>query len=352
MTPWPPAVTDHLADQVGVVSRRQLLAAGLVPHDVKRLVRRRLLVPLHPGVYIDHTGEPTWLQEAWAGVLALWPAALTHESALRVTEGPGSRPDVRPVQVAVDRDRHVSGPPGLVVRRRAHLADRVMWHQAPPRLRYEEAVLDVALEAVTASAALEELSRATRGRRTSVTRLRTALEQRSRVPRRALLLAVLADLEAGTCSVLEREYRCRVEEPHGLVGARRQVRDRVGSGVVYRDVLYGEPSVGALLVVELDGRLHDSAEARDRDMERDLDTALAGVRTVRLSYRSVMSRPCVVAGKVGRLLQLEGWSGRVRRCGPQCGALGPPGGPDPPHGRRSHGGPWETSRSAGVVRAF
>ena len=62
--------SEILAAQHGVVSRAQALARGLAPHDLRRLVRRRELAVLHPGVYVDHTGEPTWLQQAWAAVLA------------------------------------------------------------------------------------------------------------------------------------------------------------------------------------------------------------------------------------------------------------------------------------------
>jgi len=47
----------------------QALAAGLVDHDLQRLVRRRDLTRLLRGVYVDHTGEPTWQQRAWAAVL-------------------------------------------------------------------------------------------------------------------------------------------------------------------------------------------------------------------------------------------------------------------------------------------
>ncbi len=42
-------VADLLRLQSGVVARGQLVAAGLEPHDVRRLLRRRLLVPLHDG---------------------------------------------------------------------------------------------------------------------------------------------------------------------------------------------------------------------------------------------------------------------------------------------------------------
>ena len=55
--------------------------------------------------------------------------------------------------------------------------------------------------------------------------------------------------------------------PHGLPRGGRQQRGGTTAGVVYRDAAYGDQ-----LDVELDGRLfHDTAEARDRDFERDLD---------------------------------------------------------------------------------
>lgn len=69
--------------QSGVVSRAQLVGLGLGGHDIRRLQRRRELVGMHPGVYVDHTGGLSWIQRAWVGVLAVWPAALCHTSALR-----------------------------------------------------------------------------------------------------------------------------------------------------------------------------------------------------------------------------------------------------------------------------
>ena len=85
-----PLLLSLLVDQDGVVSRRQALQAGLAGHDVTRLLRRRALVPIHAGIYVDHTGEPSWQQLAWAAVLLHWPAALTHGSAMRAAEGPGT----------------------------------------------------------------------------------------------------------------------------------------------------------------------------------------------------------------------------------------------------------------------
>ena len=134
--------------------------------------------------------------------------------------------------------------------------------------------------------------------------------------RRSWVQAVLEDVAGGACSVLEHGYLTRVERAHGLSPARRQVRDRLGSGAVYRDVEYAGG-----LVVELDGRLfHDSTAQRDRDFDRDLVAAVQGKDTVRLSYGQVFDRPCWTAGHVGVLLTGHGWPGSVHRCSPGCPA--------------------------------
>src|SRR5688572_8275468 len=110
-----PSLEPFLVDQSGVVTRRQALSAGLAPHDLARLVRRRELSPLHPGVFLDHTGEPSFQQRAWGGVLLLEPAALAGVSALRAFEGPGSTRPATPLHLAVAWERRVRPPDGLSV---------------------------------------------------------------------------------------------------------------------------------------------------------------------------------------------------------------------------------------------
>jgi hypothetical protein len=126
---------------------------------------------------------------------------------------------------------------------------------------------------------------------------------------------VLSDLDAGTCSVLEHGYLTRVERPHGLPRGRRQDGAVTAQGVVLRDVVYPCQDT----YVELDGRLfHDSAERRDRDLDRDLEAAVEGRHTVRLGWGQVFTRPCRTAGQVGRLLRQRGWQGAPEPCGPGC----------------------------------
>jgi hypothetical protein len=134
------------------------------------------------------------------------------------------------------------------------------------------------------------------------------------VAERAWIHEVLNDLATGTCSVLEHGYLVHVERAHGLVPARRQVRATASTGVVYRDTQYGE-----VFIVELDGRLvHDSVPQRDADFERDLDAAVDGHSTARLSWGQVFERPCTTTVKVVKILRAHGVDISPHGCGPDC----------------------------------
>jgi len=309
------ALAELLELQSGVVSRRQVLAHGLAEHDIRRMLRRREWAVVHPGVYVDHTGSLSYLQRCWAGVLFAWPAVVSHRSALRLDDGPGrhGRSDDEPIHIAMGRNRELRPPPGVRAHLIADISRKARWNMSPPRVRVEEAVVDVAAEAATDLDAIAELADAVRSRRTTPDRLLAALDGRSRLARRALLRAVIADLRDGTCSVLEHAFLAQVERAHGLPVADRQVRAS-SRGTIFRDVLYDAYST----VVELDGHTHHSSLSdRDRDLDRDLDAALDGLLTVRLGWGQVVARACATAAKLGRLLQSRGWPGALVSC-PSC----------------------------------
>lgn len=312
----PPQVVELLDLQSGVISRRQAVTAGLEPHDIRRLLRRREWATAFTGVYVDHTGGLTWLQRSWVAVLAMWPAALADRSAIRAAAGHGLRVhgDAGPIHVAVDRGRRpLVTPPGVMLHHLTNLSGRVQWTASPPRVRLEEAVVGVAAGETTDMRAIATLADAVQGRLTTPARLQTSLASRIRVARRPLLAGVLGDLDAGACSALERGYLTRVERAHGLPTAHRQVKASL-RGTVYRDVEYNDLG----LVVELDGRLfHDNAAARDRDLDRDLDAAVTGQLTIRLGWGQVFDRPCRTAYSLGRIAERRGWSGHLRTC-PHC----------------------------------
>lgn len=314
-------VARLLSDQDGVISRRQVLGTGLSASHIVRVLRRREWAQVYPGVYVDHTGSLSWQQRAWSGVLFSWPAALSHESAVRAGDGPGRRHrEDSTIHVAIDRQRRLVAPDGIVLHRMSKFDGRVRWNLGPPRIRFDDAVLDVAADARTDLDAIAVLADACGARRTTARRLLVTLEDRGRIARRDWLESVLTDVAEGTCSVLEHGYLTRVEQPHGLPGGRRQGNDVTCSGSVYRDVEYD----GVALIVELDGRLfHESSRARDRDLERDLDAA-ADRETIRLGFAQVFDRGCSTARKIGTVLQRRGWDGAPTRCH-QCGTSDPPG---------------------------
>lgn len=306
-----------LGQQGGVIARRQVLACGEKPHDIRRKVRRHEWASVHPGVYVTHTGALTWHQRAWAAVLASGPdAALCLDSALRAHEAKAVAlvDDHGPIHIAVARHRNLDAPQGVRVLRMADLHGRVQWNLSPPRTRYDDTVLDLAARG-TALTSVARLADACGSRRTTAARLRDRLDSRPRIAQRTWLRSVLSDVAEGTCSVLEHGYLDLVERAHGLPVGRRQAPRAGSTGRVYRDVDYA----GLGLVVELDGRLfHTSTADRDRDLDRDLDAAAARVAlTVRLGFGQVYERPCVTAAKVAAVMQRLGWSGSPVAC-PDC----------------------------------
>lgn len=306
-------IADILDAQDGVITRRQVLAAGGKAHDIKRRLRRREWVAMTPGVYVNHTGPPTWQQRAWAAVLGAGPgAALCLQSALRAHEGTGRIDgDEETIHVAVGRHSTPTAPDGVRIHRMSDLPGRVQWNRSPPRTRYEDTVLDLAARG-TALTSVARLADACGSRRTTAARLRDRLDGRKRIAQREWLRSVLSDVADGTCSVLEHGYLDLVERPHGLPTGKRQAVRHGSNGRVYCDV----DLIGLGLRVELDGRLfHTSTKDRDRDMDRDLDAAATGTAaTLRLGFGQVFDRPCQTAAKVALVFQRHGWTGALSPC--------------------------------------
>jgi hypothetical protein len=328
-------VDELMREQDGLLARRQALAAGMSDDDIRRLVRRRELVRVHAGVYVNHTGALTWSQRAWAAVLSCWPAALCGESALVAHGVRSAVRDVRDdavIHVAVDEGRRVTAVDGVRVHRVTGLAAVVQPNARPHRVRLEHALLHVATTAADDAATIAVLADACQERRTTPSRLLETLRGRPNLRRRRFVIEVLDDVATGAFSLLEHRYLSRVERPHGLPTAHRQRRVAVGRTVAYRDVEY----VGLGAVVELDGRLgHELTSDRWDDLDRDIDTLLTGGATLRLGWRHVLD-PCRTAVVVARFLAASGWTGVIRACGPGCpvgrsraGASGSGGNPAP-----------------------
>jgi hypothetical protein len=205
---------------------------------------------------------------------------------------------------------------GIRVHRVRGLDAKVQWNLSPPRVRLEVAAVEVAHRGTDDLAAISALAAAVGSRRTMASRLWVEMGQRGRLRRRALLTDLLDDLDRGTHSVLEHGYLTRVVRPHGLPDpTSQQTPVVVKSGRQYRDIDHDDLDVR----VELDGRLHDEAEARDDDADRDLDDLARGKVAPRLRYRQVFATPCRTASRLAATFRARGWEGTPSACGaPGC----------------------------------
>ena len=307
------SLDELLHTQDGVISRAQVLACGLDDNFIESRVRRRIWARVHRGVFVDHTGRPTWSQRLWAALLFYDDAAACDASAMALFGlAAPARPEL--VHVAVDQSRRVTSLAGVRLHRVTDLSSHVHPIRRPPTLRIEPAVLRTASSQRDEASAIAVLADACQSRRTTAPRLAAGLSSFPRLPRRSLMIAVLEDVATGAFSVLEHRYLTRVERPHGLPTATRQRRVLMGRHPAYRDVEY----LGGALVVELDGRLgHTRTEDRWADLDRDIANVVAGSANLRLTWGQVLD-PCRVAAAVASLLAAVGWRGRLRSCGPGC----------------------------------
>ena len=278
--------------QAGVVSRRQVLDNGGTDVDIERLLRRRRWATVHRGVSSTTPGRSRGTS-APGPPCCHAPAVLAGRAAMRAHRMrvvPAIAPDASrsrspsTVIAGVGSTRGSPGPPGQgpgsdqPARARGHhgFASSTRCCVAASEARSDDAAV-----AVVADACQE-------GRSTlQSTGDRTA----SCIPElrhRALLEVVLGDVDVGVRSALERRYLRHVERAHGLPPAKRQSRAAMPA---YRDVRYPAQR----LVVELDGRMvHDPAQARWADLDRDLATAADGDITVRIAWRTRCSSPAAL----------------------------------------------------------
>jgi very-short-patch-repair endonuclease len=308
-----PVSAVELAEfQDGVISRAQAHGHGLTDGAIRARVGTGHWRALGRGVYLTFTGQPPRRCLLWAALLqAGRGAVLSHHSAAELDRLTAMPDPV--IHVTVPPERRVDRIPGVVI----HYSGRIEAARhpcvQPPRTRIEETVLDLSQSAGTLDEAVGWLCRAVAGRLTTAQRLRTAMDARTRLRRRAGLAAVLADVGEGAHSLLELRY-IKTERGHRLPAARRQAKLTRGTRTVYLDNLYDQQAVA----VELDGRAAHPAESRWRDFRRDNAGAAEGILTLRYGYADVTERSCQVAAEVATVLRSRGWTGQLRSCGPGC----------------------------------
>lgn len=304
--PVPDTLQRLAASQEGVVTFEQAAAHGLTATVLNRLCSDEHWQRLGRGVFLTTPGEPTWAALAWAGVLVagdrarLGPAASAYLWQLAAMA-----PPVVDVLVPYPASCTVRGPWTFHREQPGQRSARTVG--APARLTAVDTVLDVAAGG-TPGEVVDLVTRAVGQRLVTTGVLAAGLAQRTRHPRRTLLVKLLADVEEGVESPLELDYLRAVERAHGLPHGQRQ---RHRGGLRYRtDVGYDAYA----LLVELDGRLGHEGAGRFRDLWRDNEFALRSVLTLRYGWYDVVDRPCLVARQVAAVLQARGWPGPLTTC--------------------------------------
>jgi very-short-patch-repair endonuclease len=266
----------------GVVSRAELLAAGLTVRQVEHRVATRRLHPVRRGVYaVGHrvlTVDGRWR----AAVLSCGAGAvLSHATAAAAW-------DLRPVGGG---SIHVTVPglggrlrrPGIKVHRSATLAAAdITRRRGIPVTSVARTIID--------------LARTTKGR--ELEHIVDLADQRGLVDFADLRAANSASLRAvlqnyrptPTRSELEERF-LRLCDDHGVARPEANTRiEGIEVDFVWRD---------RRLIVEVDGyAYHRSPAAFELDRERDVRLSTAGWRVLRFTWRQVTERPAWVAAAV------------------------------------------------------
>ena len=311
----PPSLRRIIAEQAGVVSRRQVLGAGVSRNTIVSKVDHGLWQRLHPGVYGTFTGPLSWEAGLWAAVLYAGPGALlSHETAAEILGLTSRRCPV--IHVTIPASRRVRPPQGIAIHHSSF--DYPRWRPQrgiPPHTFYAETIVDLAAAADNLDDVVSWLSRGIARNLVNEAQLKTAAAARRRFRWREEIDEVIERVAGGSHFPLEFRYDRDVERAHGLPAAERQMKFVKPDGTMgFRDRCYEEYG----LIVELDGKEFHPAEHRAQDRARDNEAAATTGATLRYDWADIYAAPCDTAGQVYRALRKRGYLGRIKPCSATC----------------------------------
>jgi very-short-patch-repair endonuclease len=293
MTPsrrqWLPEDVVALArSQHWVVSLAGLLARGITYETIKHAVASGRLHRVHDGVFAvgrpDLTREGRWM----AAVLAVGDeAAVSHRPAGLLWQLL-TRADERP-HVTIQGATHRTGPPGVVVHRALEL-------EVDRRLRIPVTSLIQTITDLAGDLGQPQLKAVIReGLRRhplDLGALRTHVEHPRTDHRRARVRKVL-DLWVPNVHLAQSEFEARFYELVAAAGLDLPELQRP-FGPYRSDFVWEDCE----LVVETDGRDHDTPAARQEDAARDRALFAAGYVVLRYRWADVVNRPALVRREV------------------------------------------------------
>ena len=274
--------------QHGVVTRGQLLAAGLTARMVEHRLGASRLRTLHRGVYVLETyhmdGLPDCAQEM-AAVLACGHAAVvSHRSAARLL-GLMEKPErTTPVEVTIPQASRRRRPGIHIHRAQALTVDHATRIQGIPVTTAARTLCD--LSTVLGSRALNRM--AARAERLGLVDAATL----SRLPGRragrpgASSLRSALEMDGGP-----KLIRSEAEERFfDLIRESALAVPETNVMVLGHEVDFYWRAAG--LVVEVDGyRFHASRRSFENDRRRDAELSAGGLRVMRVTWRQIVEGP-------------------------------------------------------------
>jgi len=283
-------LTDLFACQGAVVSRRQVLAAGLTVGQIEHRLARGRWVRMLSGIYALAGAPVTWHSWAWAGVLSCPGSVLAVSSAAHLWAW--TRP-AKPVEVAIPPGRRPRWPEEQLVPRRlsvpSHQIVRIDGLPTTNRLRTavdlahlmpsNEAQPIIDRQLLLGSIDLDALAH------------EVAHSKRHGSRQARFLLRSAGD---GAASFAERLAH-REFKAAGLMGWLANYRVQVVGRWLIIDIAFPELKVA----VEISGwAFHSTPEQRARDEQRVADLQLAGWIVLTFSWWDLTHRPDWVVARV------------------------------------------------------
>jgi very-short-patch-repair endonuclease len=282
--------------QHGVAGRAQLLARGLGPDVIDRMIRSGRLVVLHRGVYQVGPLPVARAAEAGAVLRCGNTSRISHRSAAALHNLLDADRVPREVEVTMSRRRHRRIRGVRIHRVRDLRPDEVTIVDGLPVTTPARTLLDIA-ETPGAGRVVEQAF-ATALRRGLVTRdeVRRMVERHPR-HRGAPLLRQLLDAEKGPAFT-----RSEAEEKMlGIVRRAHLPRPEVNAMVLAHEVdfLWRRES----LIAEVDGyAFHGSPRSFAEDRRRDAELVAAGYRVVRFTWADLTDTHLATVARLAQAL--------------------------------------------------
>jgi very-short-patch-repair endonuclease len=294
--------------QSGIVSRRQLYAAGITRAEVRANLRALRWRAVGRQCICFHRGPLTRPARHWVAVLEAGPRAYLDGASALVHAGlKNFEPDA--IRVSVPRGARVYRRlPGVDVRQtRRWSADDVVG-AGLPRARPAVAAVHAALWARSNREAALVLTMTVQQRIVDAAALSREMLKVRRDRRRSFIHGVLHDLLDGVRSLGELDVARECRE-RGLPEPSRQVLRRAKNGSYYLDVYWERWR----LVVEIDGIHHAWVSQIVGDALRQNSLALDGDTVLRLPLLGLRVAPEEFFGQIEQALRAAGCPAPDRR---------------------------------------